>query len=106
MLRVSTAETGRNCHFLSRSPTTPTAYEKNVQKLLDYFREPGRFDRLFKIAESEPPRVRAMLGAIGQQLRQRESQLKALRKNLNTLSRFDFGCLAALKHAREWQAKR
>ena len=44
--------------------------------------------------QSEPPRVRAMLGAIGQQLGQPESRLSALRKSLNPLSRFDFGILA------------
>jgi hypothetical protein len=46
-----------------------------------------------------------MLGAIGQQLGQAESRLASLRTNLNTLSRFDFGSLAALERAREWQAK-
>ena len=76
-----------------------------MDKLLDYFREPGRFERLLKVAPSEPPRVRAMLGAIGQQLGQPESRLSALRKSLNPLSRFDFGTLAVLAHAREWQAK-
>lgn len=35
----------------------------------------------------------------------RLEELSALRKNLNPLSRFDFGSLAALAHAREWQAK-
>jgi hypothetical protein len=76
-----------------------------VDKLLGYFREPGRFERLLKIAAWEPPRVRAMLGAIGQQLGQPESQLSVLRKSLNPFSRFDFGGLAALEHARQWQAK-
>ncbi len=79
--------------------------EETVDKLLGYFREPGRFGRLLKIAASEPPRVRAMLGAIGQQLGQPEARLSVLRKSLNPLSRFDFGNLAALEHARQWQAK-
>jgi hypothetical protein len=70
-----------------------------------HFREPGRFWRLFKIATSEPPRVRAMLGAIGQQLGQPEARLSVLRKSLNPLSRFEFGSLAALERARQWQAK-
>ncbi len=79
--------------------------EETVDKLLEYFREPGRFERLLKIAASEPPRVRAILGAIGQQLGQPESRLSALRESLNSLSRFDFGSLAVLEHARQWQAK-
>jgi hypothetical protein len=44
-------------------------------------------------------------GAIGQQFGQPGSRLAVLRKSLNPLSRFDFGSLAALEHAREWQAK-
>jgi hypothetical protein len=79
--------------------------EETVDRLLDHFRESGRFERLLKIALSEPPRVRAMLGAIGQQLGQPASRLAVLRKSLNPLSRFDFGSLAALEQAREWQAK-
>ncbi len=78
---------------------------ETVSKLLDYFREPKRFDRLLKVAESEPPRVRALLGAIGEQLGQPESKLSTLRKGLNPLSRFDFGSLAVLEYARTWQAK-
>ena len=46
-----------------------------------------------------------MLGAIGEQIGQPESALAALRESLNPLSRFDFGILAALAHARRWQAK-
>jgi hypothetical protein len=79
--------------------------EETVQKLLGYLREPGRFERLLQVAPFEPPRVRAMLGAIGQQLGQAERELTRLRESLNPLSRFDFGILATLTHAREWQAK-
>jgi hypothetical protein len=78
---------------------------ETVDRLLNHFREPGRFERLLKVAESEPPRVRAMLGAIGQQLGEPDRILSSLRKSLNPLSRFDFGSLAVLEHAREWQAK-
>ncbi len=76
---------------------------RTVEKLLDHFRESGRFERLLKIASTEPPRVRAMLGAIGQQLGY--PRLVALRKGLNPLTRFDFGILGALAYAKEWQAK-
>jgi hypothetical protein len=89
----------------NRGEASELSSEDTVDRLLDHFREPGRFERLFKVAASEPPRVRAMLGAIGQQLGQPENRLSALRKSLNPLSRFDFGSLAALKHARQWQAK-
>jgi hypothetical protein len=89
----------------NRGESSELDAEDTVDKLLGYFREPGRFERLLKVAPSEPPRVRAMLGAIGQQLGWPERQLSALRKDLNPLSRFEFGNLAVLKHAREWQAK-
>ena len=92
---IFSAIVGRRVNCLLREP---------FKKLLEHLREPGRFEAISKVAQSEPPRVRAMLGAIGQQLEQ-ETRLQALRRNLNTLSRFDFGCLAVLKHAREWQAK-
>jgi hypothetical protein len=79
--------------------------ETTLKKLLGYFREPGRLERFLKIAPNEPPRVRAMLGAIAQQLGQPKSRLSRLRKTLNPLSRFDFGILVTLAYAREWQAK-
>lgn len=88
-----------------RGEASELSPEETASKLLRYFGEPGRFERLFKVAESEPPRVRAMLGAIGQQLGQPERRLALLRKSLNPLSRFDFGVLAVLEHAQEWQAK-
>jgi len=75
-----------------------------VRKLLEYFREPGRFNRLLAAASSEPPRVRAMLGAIGQQLGKPKSVLARLRASLNPFSRFDFGALAGLAHAQDWQS--
>jgi hypothetical protein len=89
----------------NRGAPSELSPQETVAKLLGYFREPGRLRRLFKVAASEPPRVRAMLGAIGQQLGQPEARLSILRKSLNPLSRFDFGKLTALEYAREWQAK-
>ncbi len=78
---------------------------ETVDKLLKHFHEAGRFKRLLQIAISEPPRVRAILGAIGQELGYSEKQLTALRKSLSPFSRFDFGHLIALKYAGQWQAK-
>ena len=79
--------------------------KETVNKLLKHFHEAGRFKHLLQIAITEPPRVRALLGAIGQQLGYSEKQLSGLRKSLNPLSRFDFGLLIALKYARQWQSK-
>lgn len=75
------------------------------QRLLDYFREIDRWERLLAIAGAEPPRVRAMLGAIGQELKKFPQQLEQLRNSLNPVSRFDFGNLSNLRYAKEWQAE-
>jgi hypothetical protein len=46
-----------------------------------------------------------MLGAIGEQIGKRNALLRRLKATLNPFSRFDFGLLAGLPHARGWQAK-
>jgi hypothetical protein len=89
----------------NRGDTTELTPEQTVDKLLQYFREPGRFERILNAAPTEPPRVRAILGAIGEEIGQPGSRLARLRKSLNPLSRFDFGILTALAYARNWQAK-
>jgi DNA-binding Lrp family transcriptional regulator len=78
---------------------------ETVQKVLKYFQEDERFKHVVKVAESEPPRVRALLGAIGQQIGHPERYLSFLRKSLNPLSKFDFGNLFPLKYAKQWQAR-
>jgi hypothetical protein len=78
---------------------------ETIHRILALASEQGRFNRLLKVADSEPPRVRAILGAIGQQLGKTPPTLRGLRESLNPFSRFDFGMLARLKHAREWQGK-
>lgn len=85
--------------------TSELSPEETVNKLLEHFLELGQFERLLQAAISEPPRVRAMLGAIGQQLGYSEKQLSTLHKSLNPLSRFDFGNLFTLEYAKQWQAK-
>ena len=92
--------------FLRRSgKTSGLAPAETVRRLLSLFSGKDRFDRLLKVADTEPPRVRAMLGAIGEQLAPGSPALQRLRSSLNPLSRFDFGILSSLRHARRWQAK-
>ncbi|MFN0008781.1 MAG: hypothetical protein ACKVXR_12840 [Planctomycetota bacterium] len=74
--------------------------------MLKLLQEQGRYQRLLNVADTEPPRVRAMLGALGAELGTNNKRLARLRESLNPLSRFDFGALSALPHAREWQAKK
>lgn len=89
----------------NRGESSELSDDETALKLIAHFREKGRFNRIFKIAMSEPPRVRAMLGAIGETLRRPQSQRNTLRESLNPLSRFDFGRLGALDYASNWQMK-
>jgi hypothetical protein len=88
-----------------RGKSSELSPEDTIHRALALASEQGRFERLLKVMDSEPPRVRAMLGAIGQQLGRNPAELRRLGESLNPFSRFDFGMLAGLKHAREWQAK-
>lgn len=85
---------------LSEYPADETA-----RKLVDLVKSELSFPRLSQAALMEPPRVRAMLGAIGEEAGQPAAALASLRASLNRLSRFDFGPLRVLKHAKTWQAK-
>lgn len=90
----------------NRGKTSELSPKETVYKLIEYLRKPNQLERLLRIAVSEPPRVCAILGAIGQEIGYPESKLLALRKKLNPLSRFDFGNLIALKYSKQWQAKK
>ena len=92
--------------FLRRAGrTSELSPEDTVKRTLALCRDERRFERLLSVAASEPPRVRAMLGAIGEQLGKKSAVLKDLRDLLNPVSRFDFGMLQGLAHAADWQAK-
>lgn len=88
-----------------RGETSELSPTETISRLLALMSEKGRFERLLKIANTEPPRVRAMLGAIGQQLGKRAKTLLPLQTSLSPFTKFDFGILAELVHAQEWQAK-
>lgn len=89
----------------SRGNLSDLSPTETKRRLLKYFRESDRFERLVAVAEAEPPRVRAMLGAIGQELRKSPQALEKLRKSLNPVSRFNFGNLSNLRYAKEWQSE-
>jgi hypothetical protein len=76
-----------------------------IERVLALLSEPGRFRTLASVARSEPPRVRALLGALGERIGARAGLLKPIRESLNPLSRFDFGIFSALPNARPWQAR-
>jgi hypothetical protein len=92
--------------FLRRGAnTSDLSPQETVSRTVTLFRGLGRFERLLKAAHSEPPRVRALMGAIGEMLGKKPAALRRLRASLNPLSRFDFGLLSSLPSAGRWQAK-
>ncbi len=88
-----------------RGQSSDLSPERTRRRLHQLLTQENTFARLVKAAEKEPPRVRAMLGALGQELEADPSLLQRLRKSLNPASRFDFGALRGLKYARDWQTK-
>jgi hypothetical protein len=88
-----------------RARSSDLSSEATAERLKRLVADEDRFRRLVPAAMAEPPRVRAMLGALGQESGMPTPLLYRLRKSLNPLSRFDFGSLRSLQHAREWQAK-
>lgn len=89
----------------SRGKLSELSPSETKKRLLKYFKEDNRFERLLEVAEAEPPRVRAILGAIGQEIGKSARKLETLRKSLNPVSRFDFGILQILRYSKDWQAK-
>ena len=91
--------------FRCGGETSELSPEQTIHKVLALSAEKGRLERLLKVADTEPPRVRAMFGAIGEQLGKTPRSLQRFHDSLNPFSRYDFGLLAGLKHAKQWQAK-
>jgi hypothetical protein len=88
-----------------RARSSDLSPEETANRLLRLLTDEERFARVVRAAQGEPPRVRAMLGALGQELEMPPRLLQQLRKSLNPLSRYDFGRLAGLRHAKDWHAK-
>lgn len=78
---------------------------RTIRRLLRILGAGDTFDRVARVALDEPPRVRAMLGALGEELEANPRTLKRLRDSLNPLSTFDFGLLRDLPAAKKWQAR-
>jgi len=88
-----------------RGRASELAPQQTIDRTLQLLSENGRFERFLRVVGSEPPRVRAMLGALGEELGKDQRALARLRASLNPFSRFDFGAFGGLRHARKWQAK-
>lgn len=88
-----------------RARTSDLSPDATAQHLIGLVTDPIVFARLARAALAEPPRVRAMLGALGDSAGIAQRQLEPLRESLNPLSRYDFGHLRVLPTARRWQAQ-
>lgn len=84
------------------SELPPQETAKRTQTLLA---ADGRYESLLRAARTEPPRVRALLGALGEALGADRQALERLRQSLHPLTRFDFGVFASLPTAGTWQAR-
>jgi hypothetical protein len=92
--------------FLRRGgETSELPPKETIARTMALLSERGRFERLLRVADSEPPRVRAILGAIGEQIGKKPAAIRRLRASLNPFSKYDFGLLAGLPSAKHWQAK-
>lgn len=85
--------------------TVDLAPSAALDRLVSLLREDSTFDHLVRAASTEPPRVRALLGALGELAKCQTTLLERLRASLHPLSRFDFGIFGIAANARAWQAK-
>jgi hypothetical protein len=104
-VNLSTTEAALLDLLRSRGKWSDLSSTDSCDRLLQHFQVLERFEKLVEIAHAEPPRVRAMLGAIGQELGYSEILLQQLRDQLNPYSQFEFGKFSSLYYAPEWKAK-
>jgi hypothetical protein len=86
--------------------TSELSAEKTVARVVQLLSDGHCYARLFAVTSTEPPRVRALLGALGEKVGATPAMLRELKASLNPLSRYDFGLLSYLPNAARWQAKK
>lgn len=75
------------------------------EKVVQIFKsDKAKLEKITRLAQDEPARVKAMLGALGEEVGVSDRLLVKLRSSLSSYSVYDFGKLSALKHAKDWQA--
>jgi len=83
--------------------TTP---ENVIARISDLFRSNRiSFERVAHFARREPPRVRAVLGAIGSSIVADRNILEELKGSLNPMTHFSLGLSDKLATAREWNIR-
>jgi hypothetical protein len=79
--------------------------DDTIRRLMDVIADKAARGRIMRAAISEPPRVRAMVGALAEEADADDADLMRLRKTLNPTTKFDFGPLTALPTAKGWGAR-
>lgn len=97
---ASLLEVLRDIHHLT--DLSPAATNR---RLLHVLRDDGARSRILRAALHEPPRVRAMVGALAEVAGARDNELRRLRRTLNPTTKYDFGPLVTLPNARSWGAR-
>jgi hypothetical protein len=72
------------CHLAHIPDTTPAETLERLSRLLKH--KVVSFDRLYRLARNEPPRVRALLGALGESIGTSDIDPKSLDKLRSTLN--------------------
>ena len=90
----------RDIHHLT--DLSPAATKR---RLLHVLRDEAARSRILRAAHHEPPRVRAMVGALAEIAGSRDDELRRLHRTLNPTTKFDFGPLATLRTAKAWGAR-
>jgi hypothetical protein len=103
-VRKTSAEERAVLDALRDIKSIPDTSPEEIFKAILHLCRSGRvsFDRVTKFAREEPPRVRALLGAIGTTLGKSSKELKALRSSLNPTTTFKLGLSTSIPAAREW----
>lgn len=86
---------------INRIPGCST--DKAIEKIIEYIKKHKiSCDRLTKFALRESPRVRALVGAIGDEIKLTGKMRDKLKKSLNPLTVFRLKMKGALIHGKEW----
>lgn len=88
---------------ITRLPDLPAV--ETADKLRRLLTDDAARKRILRAAIDEPPRVRAMVGALAAEAGASAPELQRLHRTLNPTSRFDFGPLSALATAKRWGAR-
>lgn len=83
--------------------STPVEVVKRIADLSKTDRV--NFEKLVKLSKNEPPRVRALLGTIGDMLGKDGKVLRPLKESLNPITTYKMGIFASIPEAEAWKIR-